>query len=253
MANETIPPKNINFSLCFFLVEVQLPNYVPDDEHRRLINDVQALQEFTQGIDNQKLRNILTTSDKIESLSKSNEKVNKLESDLALFSGHVQDLQRAFNQFHVQEDLVKVDHAKLNFTSVKENIAISDLANLSNIVFSLATELQNLKQNQPHYIEVNNTLNTLSKQFESIRQEVQNLKSTSDMFHADHSKLKDTSVQGTEAIKDLASLTTIVLKLSSDLKTVNNTLFQDGINKDLMNEFVSMKMDVKKIIYIYFV
>ena len=100
-----------------------MPNFVPDDEHRRLIKDVQALQEFTQGIDNQKLRNILSTADQIESLSKSNEKVNKLESDLLLFSGHVQDLQRAFNQFHVQEDLVKVDHAKLNFTSLKENIA----------------------------------------------------------------------------------------------------------------------------------
>ena len=188
----------------------------------------------------------------------------KFLSDLVdAFKGDVQDMRSKLSNLKLSSDLFESDHSKLNNTSFKENVAIHDLASLTNIVSFLSKDLKELKGTRNKDLEsvaMKSQVNLLQNFVHGLKSDVEDLKKTvsdfnlaSGLVDADHAQLNYAFVKEKAAIKDLAALTNIVSVLSKDvdsMKQTNETVvaLQNKLKnelKTLSNILTGIKGDLK--------
>ena len=167
--------------------------------------------------------------------------------DLVALTGIVAGLNDEFwtlknmvADLRTKSEQASADHNRLHLTAVHENAAIKDLASLTQLVSTITFDFKNFS----------NDFNSVKRQVDELKRSGENFQL---LYDSDHKKLNAAALEEKIAIHDLASLASIVSRLSRDFDHLKSeALHIPGIRDkllvlDKMNDEVE---EVKKTIFV---
>jgi len=214
--------------------------------------------------DNTAITDLVSLTNVVNVLSKDMNNLKKTTETVKTLTNLVNELQhdvQTMKSSYINK--YPSDHEKLKRTLVKENIAIHDLASLTNFVFHLSNELQMMQQQQSQQqqqqsqqtqktllsdeFDLRNKVSSLIYDFNALKEKIPFIKLKSETVEADHARLNETFRKEIIAINDLASLTNIVAKLSRDLQDLRKKyLINLNIDMSPKNEIEGIKNELQE-------